>query len=320
MKILVTGSAGFIGSHLAETLKDMGHDVSGIDNFNPYYKPQLKEINAHQLEKKGIHIHKADLAEDDLMVPTKDAEVVFHLAAQPGISSTTPFDNYLKNNFVATYRLLEALKFSDSLKLFVNISTSSVYGAHAMDDENAAPKPTSYYGVTKLAAEQLALSYCRDQDFPAVSTRLFSVYGERERPEKLYPKLIDAILKDKPFPLFEGSEHHLRSYTYVGDIVTGLVAVMRNPDKVIGQIFNIGTDKAITTGEGIKIVEDVIGKKAKLDIKPKRAGDQQETHANIKKAREILQYEPTTTPQEGLRKEVEWFTENIFKKGINLYN
>jgi UDP-glucuronate 4-epimerase len=320
MKILVTGAAGFIGSHLSETLKDMGHDVSGIDNFNPYYKPQLKELNAAHLQRKGIHIHKADLTEDDLMVPSKDAEIVFHLAAQPGISSTTPFENYLRNNFVSTYRLLEALKYSSNLKLFVNISTSSVYGAHATEDESSAPKPTSHYGVTKLAAEQLALSYYRDKDLPVASARLFSVYGERERPEKLYPKLIDAILKDKPFPLYEGSEHHLRSYTYVGDIVTGLTAIMRKASESLGEIFNIGSDTAITTGEGIRIVEEVIGKKALIDVKPKRAGDQKETHANITKAREVLGYVPATTPQEGLKREVEWFTENIFKKGIDLYN
>ena len=148
--------------------------------------------------------------------------------------------------------------------------------------------------------------------------RLFSVYGERERPEKLYPKLIDAILNDKIFPLYEGSEKHLRSYSYVGDIVDGLVKVLDDMSGLNGNIFNLGTDKAITTGQGIAIVEELLGKKTKIVVQPKRPGDQLETHANIEKARKAFAYDPKTTPEEGLRKEVEWFKDKIWKK-INLY-
>jgi len=301
MKIVVTGAAGFIGSHLSERLKGLGHNVIGVDSFNNYYTPELKKLNATDLEEKGISIEKRDLVTDDVS----------------GILQTTPFEHYLNNNFIATHRLIEAVRTAGTKK-FINIATSSIYGAHATEDETTAPKPTSNYGVTKLAAEQLALSNFRDKGFPAVSTRLFSVYGERERPEKLYPKLIDAILNDKSFPLYQGSEEHLRSYTYVGDIIDGLVLILQNFDKCTGEIFNLGTDQAITTGEGIKIVEDILGKKAVLDIKPKRPGDQKETHANIDKARRILGYNPSTTPQEGLKKEVDWFKEKIWKK-IDLY-
>ncbi len=319
MKIIVTGAAGFIGSHLSERLVSLGHSVSGIDNFNSYYLPRLKEQNARDLYDKGVEISRLDLSKDNLDDALNGADVIFHLAAQPGISATTPFDNYLTNNFIATHNLLEAAKKQTGLQLFVNIATSSVYGAHAMDDETTAPKPTSNYGVTKLAAEQLALSYYRDQQFPACSTRLFSVYGERERPEKLYPKLINSILDPNyRLPFYEGSEEHLRSYSYVGDIVDGLILVLNNKDKVLGEIFNLGTDQAITTGEGIKIVEEIMGAKAKIDIKPKRPGDQKETHANITKARNILGYNPTTTPQIGLAKEVAWYKEKIWQK-IPLY-
>ncbi len=319
MKIIVTGAAGFIGSHLSERLKSLGHDVVGIDNFNDYYSHELKESNAATLKDIGVNIERLDLAVDDISQVLSGAEVIFHFAAQPGISQKVPFDHYLRNNFVASYNLLEAARKLNTLQLYVNIATSSIYGAHATDTEETAPKPTSYYGVTKLAAEQLALAYQRDKGFPAVSIRPFSVYGERERPEKLYPKLIDAILNDKPFTLFEGSKEHLRSYTYVGDIIDGLILALDNKEKVIGEIFNFGTDQAITTGEGIEIVEDLLGKKAKFEIMPKRPGDQAETHANIDKARRILGYNPKTTPAEGLKKEADWFVEKIFKSGIDLY-
>jgi UDP-glucuronate 4-epimerase len=314
MKIIVTGAAGFIGSHLAERLAVQGHEVVGIDSFNDYYPRKLKELNAAEVKEKGVSILELDLAKDSAVEAISGAEIIYHLAAQPGISASTPFDTYLKNNIVATYNLLETAKESDSLKCFINVATSSVYGKHATDSEKAPPKPTSYYGVTKLAAEQLAMSYFRDQNLPACSLRLFSVYGERERPEKLYPQLIKSILDDSEFPLYEGSDRHLRSYTYIADIIDGFTAVLDHLDKSIGEIFNIGTDTAITTGEGIKIVEGILGRKARIYVVPKRPGDQEKTQANIEKARKILNYDPKTKPQEGLRKEVEWYKEKIWNK------
>lgn len=318
MKILVTGAAGFIGSHVSEKLKSLGHDVVGIDNFNPYYCVDLKKLNASDLEKQGIKVHSLDLVTDKLDDVVGGVEIVYHFAAQPGISSTIPLDVYIKNNINATENLYQALKNNQKLKLFVNVATSSVYGAHATDDEKTPPKPTSYYGVTKLAAEQLIMSYQRDRRFPACSTRPFSVYGERERPDKLYPKVINSILNNVPFPFYEGSEKHLRSYTYVGDMVDGYISILDNINKCIGEIFNFGLDSAITTGEGIKIIEDYLGKKAIYDVKSPRQGDQMETRATIKKAREVLGYNPTTKPNEGLKKEADWFKEKIWKK-IDLY-
>jgi nucleoside-diphosphate-sugar epimerase len=314
MNILVTGAAGFIGSHLAERLAELGHDVRGLDCFTDYYARPLKELNAKQVREKGVEFLHLDLAEDDLAPAVQDAEFIYHLAAQPGISTTTAFETYVRNNITATYRLAQAAKGSPALKGFINIATSSVYGADATGDETTEPKPTSYYGVTKLAAEQLVMAYARDQEFPACSLRLFSVYGPRERPEKLYPKLIRCILEDREFPLFEGSEHHLRSYTYVGDIIDGFVAVLENWDACIGEIFNIGTDVCVTTGEGIRTVEEIIGKPAKIAVKPKRPGDQVCTHADIEKARRLLDYDPTTTVREGLEKAVEWYTQHVHGK------
>ena len=314
MNILVTGAAGFIGSHLSERLVALGHSVRGLDCLTGNYARALKDLNVREITRSGVAFLPLDLVEDDLRPAVQDVEVIYHLAAQPGISTTDTLATYVRNNITATHRLLEAARQAPSLRGLVYISTSSVYGAEATGDETSEPRPTSYYGVTKLAAEQLALAYTRDRGFPACSLRLFSVYGPRERPEKLYPKLIRCMLEDRPFPLFEGSEHHLRSYTYVGDILDGLVAALQNLDGCIGEIFNIGTDSAITTGEGMCIVEEIIGKPAVIDRKPKRAGDQLKTHANIEKARRILGYNPTTTPREGLEQAVRWYRMNVLGK------
>jgi UDP-glucuronate 4-epimerase len=314
MDILVTGAAGFIGSHLAERLIASGHSVRGLDCFTDYYARALKELNVSELLEKEIGFLPLDLADDDLSSAVRDIEMVYHVAAQPGISATTSFETYVRNNLTATYRLLEAVQQSPALRGFVNISTSSVYGAYATGDETSEPKPTSYYGVTKLAAEQLVLAYQRTRGLPASSMRLFSVYGPRERPEKLYFKLIQASLEDKELLLYEGSEHHVRSYTYIDDAVDGLVAVLAHWDRCVGEIFNIGTDTTITTGEGIRIVEDLIGKPVRITRRPKREGDQLKTQASIEKARRILGYEPATRPREGLKRQIEWYKQRILGK------
>lgn len=315
MKIIVTGAAGFIGSHCAERLAGLGHEIIGIDCFTQFYDVKLKEINARDIEAKGVKIIRLDLATDDLSDVLKGVESVFHFAAQPGLAGDeVPIETYIKNNIIATDRLVRAVKDLPSLTSFINICTSSVYGAHATDAEDAAPKPTSYYGVTKLAAEQLVLAYHREEDFPACSLRLFSIYGPRERPEKLYPKLIMSMLKKETFPLFEGSDKHIRSYTYIGDVIDGFMTVFNNFKKCNGEIYNIGIDSTITTGEGIKIVEKIMGQKANIDIKPKRYGDQLETHANINKIRNQFGFNPKTTPEQGLQEQVKWFQEKFSKE------
>lgn len=314
MKIVVTGAAGAIGSHLAERLIKEGHEVIGIDALTPYYDVRIKQLTGEQLEDQGVRMFYKNLVSDDIADIVKDAEVVFHLAAQPGISSTTSFDDYLNNNIVATQRLLESIKNSKNLKVFFNASTSSVYGAHASGPETDAPAPTSNYGVTKLAAEQLALSYCRDKGLPVVNLRFFSVYGERERPEKFFYKLIKALHEDSEITMFEGSDKHIRSYSYVGDIIDGCIKALDKYTEIIGETFNLGNDKTNTTGEGLKIVEDLMGKKAKIKLVPKRPGDQLETGAKIDKARKLLGYNPETDFRTGLKKEIDWYGENVHGK------
>jgi UDP-glucuronate 4-epimerase len=311
MKILITGAAGFIGSHLSERLKDAGHDVVGLDCYTSYYERVLKDLNAQDLAKKGIEILDLDLSKDDLTNAVKDVEVVYHFAAQPGISDKAPFEDYLNNNIIATHRLLESVVDSPTLKYFVNTATSSIYGKNATLSEEKPPEPASHYGTTKLAAEQMVLARYRDNGFPACSLRLYSVYGERERPEKLFPRVYRSIFTDYEFPFFEGSEHHLRSYTYIADIIDGFEAVLDHMDECAGEVINIGLDKAITTGEALEIVEKVMGKPVKYKRVPKRAGDQDKTQAVIDKARKLLNYNPSTTPEEGFKKAGDWYEAKI---------
>jgi UDP-glucuronate 4-epimerase len=314
MKALVTGAAGAVGSHMAEALLRAGYSVHAVDSLTSYYDPALKQLNASDVQAAGATFTYADLCTANLGPLVADADVIYHFAAQPGISAHVPFRDYVENNLHATYRLLEAVHASGKRPLFVHISTSSVYGSHASSNETAEPKPTSVYGVTKLAAEQLALSYHRDKGLPVTVLRLFSVYGERERPEKLYHKFIKSVMEGAPFTLHEGSEHHVRSYTYVDDIINGCLLALAHADRVPGHIFNIGTDRTITTGEGLRIVETILGRQANITVVPKRPGDQLETAANIRKARSVLGYNPIIRPEEGLARQVAWYLQKVHGK------
>ncbi|RMA57926.1 NAD-dependent epimerase/dehydratase family protein [Ulvibacter antarcticus] len=308
MKVLVTGAAGFIGSHASERLADLGHEVVAIDNFSNYYDISLKRLNADALAEKGILVRDIDLRFDDLSEEiTEDLSHIFHFAAQPGISAASSFKDYKSNNVEATQRLLDAVEVLDKKPFFVNIATSSIYGLVATLTEDQAPLPASWYGVTKLAAEQLVLAYSRRNLLQSCSLRLYSVYGPRERPDKLYTRLIDCGLNNKPFPLYEGSSEHLRSFTYVQDIIDGVVSVIGKESVCNGEIFNLGTEEENTTAHGIATVEEILQKKIAIDHKPARPGDQSRTKANIDKARKLLGYNPQTRLKDGLEAQVTWF-------------
>ena len=290
----------------------MGHEVVALDNFSPYYDFRLKELNAKELLEKGIDVEVLDLRKDDLStIITEDLDYIFHFAAQPGIAASSTFDDYFSNNIIATQRMLDVIETLTKKPFFVNIATSSIYGLHATLKEDDAPLPASWYGVTKLAAEQLVLAYARRGLLQSCSLRLYSVYGPRERPDKLYTRLIDCGLNDKNFPLYEGSLEHLRSFTYVQDIVDGIVSVIGRENVCNGEVFNLGTEEENTTATGIKTVEEILQKKIKIDHKPARPGDQSRTKANIDKARKALNYNPITSLKEGLEAQVKWF-ENTF--------
>ena len=233
-------------------------------------------------------------------------DLVFHFAAHPGISASSSFNDYLENNVIATQRLMDVLESYEKPPFVVNIATSSIYGLEATLTEDEAPLPASWYGVTKLAAEQLVLAYARRGIVKGCSLRLYSVYGPRERPDKLYTKLIQCGLTNKPFTLFEGSEKHLRSYTYVADIVDGIVSVIGKESLCNTEIFNLGTSVENTTAAGIAIVEELLGITIPIEHQPSRPGDQSRTKADIAKAKNILGYAPKTTLNEGLKVQVAW--------------
>ena len=283
--MLVTGVAGFIGSHLAERLEFMGHKVIGVDCLLDNYDLSIKYKNLEQLKERNIEFINLDLSTNDLKVIGNDFDFVFHLAAQPGIDASVSFIDYEKNNIIATYRLLSMFLDSSKLSGFINISTSSVYGADATKNEFAAPKPISAYGVTKLAAEQLVLAYSRNESIKACSLRLYSVYGPRERPEKLYFKLIESLYHDKEFLLFEGSEKHIRSYTYVDDIIrANILAAKSNIDD--GRPINIGNSKEFTVNQ---IAQMIGGPTTNIParIEPRR------NLCDNGLAKELLNWEPT---------------------------
>ena len=312
MKCLVTGAAGFIGSHTAERLSEMGFQVVGVDNYSDYYDVGLKKLNTKELAKKGVHVHHMDLRYDSLSeIITEDISHIFHFAAQPGISASCSFEDYLSNNVIATQRMLDHIEILQSKPYFVNIATSSIYGLVATMTEDQAPLPASWYGVTKLAAEQLVLAYSRRGLLQGCSLRLYSVYGPRERPDKLYTRLIDCGLNGKSFPLYEGSLKHLRSFTYVQDIIDGIVSVIGNERICDGEVFNLGTEEENTTATGIAIVEEILQTKIRLENKPPRAGDQSRTKANIDKARRLLGYNPKTSLSDGLQEQIAWFEKNF---------
>ncbi len=308
MNILITGAAGFIGSHLASRLHAAGHKVTGLDNFSSYYDVTLKRRNAATLSSEGVSITELDLRTADLneQLPSY-FDYIFHVAAQPGIASSSTFEDYLTNNVIATQRLTTYAKTCKNLALFVNVGTSSIYGKDVFCDEETMAKPISYYGVTKLAAEQIVLSHSRLGDFPSCSLRLYSVYGSRERPDKMFSQLIDCALNNKKFPLFNGSLDHKRSFTHINDIIDGIVSVIDNGSGCDGEIINLGTDNEYTTAQGIQVVEKLLKTQIQIDHCPARTGDQLRTKAVIKKANELLNYHPHVGLEQGVQEQIDWY-------------
>lgn len=303
MKVLVTGAAGFIGSHLAEKLCGLDFEVYCLDNFSDFYPEKYKRNNESILIKSGLDVLSIDLVKDDLISKLpKDISYIFHLAGQPGNCSKTSIDSYIDNNYRATKNLIRFSKTLQELKLFVNISTSSVYGVIADKSEISYTRPISEYGRTKLLAEEYVLNNLEK----SCSLRLFSVYGSRERPDKLCYKLIDSILNNKEFTLYMGSESHKRSYTHIEDILSGILSVIGREKNCITQIFNIGSDYSYTTMEIIDMIEILMKNKVKLKILSARKGDQKLTSANIDKAKELLRFYPKIDLKEGLIEEIEW--------------
>jgi UDP-glucose 4-epimerase len=310
MKSVITGVAGFIGSHLAENLLGLGHTVVGLDKFLDNYPRDFKEANlSHFIQHPSFEFIGDDLVNIELRPLLNETDYVFHLAAQPGVRSSwgQEFSHYGQNNILATQLLLEACK-QVKLRKFVYASSSSVYGD--TDDlpmrESGGTRPVSPYGVTKLAAEHLCYLYWKAFGIPTVSLRFFTVYGPRQRPDMFFHILMRRLLLDQEIPLYDDGEQS-RDFTYYTDIVAGLMAAAFYPGS--GDVFNLGGGGEISLLNAIQLVEKISGRKAKLKRFDRQRGDVRRTFANLDQAREKLGYHPSVSLEEGLAHEWKWIFE-----------
>ena len=312
MKILVTGVAGFIGSHLAERLLGAGHSVVGVDCFTDYYPREIKKSNlVRLLDNRSFVLHEENLLGMDLSGLLKNVDVVFHEAAQAGVRASwgTSFKIYTENNIRATQCLLEASK-EVNLKKFIYASSSSIYGDADSypTNEDTKPRPISPYGVTKLAGEHLCNLYYKNYGVPTVSLRYFTVYGPRQRPDMAFNKFIKAILKDEEIVIY-GDGKQTRDFTYIDDIVDANVSAM--DAQVIGNVLNIGGGSRITVNDTIRIIEKTTGRQAKLKYIEKQKGDVRHTGADISCAGKLLGYKPAYDLEKGIANEVDWIKNNM---------
>jgi len=310
VKAVVTGAAGFIGSHLSESLVNAGHSVTGIDVFTDYYARERKEQNLARLRTNNrFTLLETALADVDWPRVLEDGSWIFHLAAQAGVRKSwgRDFHVYTVNNVEGTQVLLEACK-GRPIERLVYASSSSVYG----DDvplpmrEDARPQPVSPYGVTKLSAEQLCHLYCVNYQVPAVSMRYFTVYGPRQRPDMAIAKFTRAIARGEPIALF-GDGTTRRDYTFIDDIVRGVVASIGAVAPGCYELINLGGTHTTSLRELVEILERVIGRPAVLDWQPSQPGDVPVTYASIDRARALLGYEPTTRPEVGIAQYWAWY-------------
>lgn len=307
-RYLVTGAAGFIGSHLSEALLAAGHHVIGVDAFIPYYDRSYKERNLAALRQhSAFDFHELDLRTTSIARAMDGCDAVFHLAAMPGlVKSWSDIELYSSCNLVATQRLLDAAR-DVRLPQFIHISTSSVYGKEATQGEDAALTPFSPYGITKLAAEQLCRAYHANYGVPYTILRYFSVYGPRQRPDMAYHILIRCLLRGQPFTLF-GDGEQSRSNTYVTDCVRATMLAAEKREQSLGEVFNVGGGEVVSLNRVIAQLETLTGRTLQIDRKPARPGDQKHTAADIRKATRLLAYQPVTPMAVGLAEQVRWQT------------
>jgi nucleoside-diphosphate-sugar epimerase len=301
MRYLVTGAAGFIGSQIAKSLLDRGDEVVGLDCFLDSYPRSLKEDRIRPLmDYRNLEFIEDNILSMDLRRLVDRADVVIHEAAQPGPRASwgTSFESYSRNNIEATQKLLEAAEDS-RIKKFVYASSSSVYGdAEEMPTKEDSPtKPISPYGVTKLAGEHLCYLYWKNFGIPAIILRHFTVFGPKPRPDMAHTIFSKAILSGEQIQMF-GDGEQSRGFTYVSDVADATISAADS--QIVGEVFNIGGGATATMNEMIKILEEIIGKKAIIRYVETRKGDVTHTYPDISKAERLLNYHPRVGLREGL--------------------
>jgi UDP-glucuronate 4-epimerase len=302
MRYLVTGAAGFIGSHLSEALGARGHDHVGVDCFTDYYDVALKEENARDLD-----VRRLDLAEDELDLDGIDG--VFHLAGQPGVRSFgTDFDHYVRRNILASKRVFEASARAGVRVVFA--SSSSVYGdaERYPTSEDAVPQPISPYGITKLACEQLARAYGKGFGLNAVVLRYFTFYGPRQRPDMAFTRIVAALARGGAFELY-GDGLQSRAFTYVGDGVEATVEAMEHAPA--GSLYNVGGGTEATMRDAIATLEAIAGRTLELVERPATAGDVRRTSPDTTRIERDLGWTASTSLTNGLTAQWEWAVSRV---------
>ena len=319
--ILITGGAGFIGSHLSERLLREGNKVLVIDNFNNYYDPAIKRNNVEEVKKTCVEnnisldnyiIFEGDIRDNEFLkeVFSNKIDSIIHLAAMAGVRPSIEAPSlYYDVNITGTVNLLEICR-ENNIKQFVFASSSSVYGNNEkvpFAESDMVDNPISPYAATKKSGELLCHTYHHLFDMNIACLRFFTVYGPRQRPDLAINKFTTLILEHKEIP-FYGDGRTSRDYTFVDDIVSGIVSSINyvNTNDTVFEIFNLGGDKTVSLIEMVETIEDILGKKAKLNKLPMQPGDVNRTCADIAHSRETIGYNPKTTFKEGMKKFIEW--------------
>lgn len=310
MKCLVTGVAGFVGSHLAERLDELGHQVTGIDCFLDYYPRAVKERHLRSLRSRPtVDLRDDDLSRADLAPLLEGVDWVFHQAAQAGVRASwgRDFEIYAIHNVLATQRLLEAAR-DVGVRRVVYASSSSVYGDtnELPMRERSLPRPVSPYGVTKLAAEHLCWLYWRNYGLPTVSLRYFTVYGPRQRPDMAFHRFLKGALRGEEITLYDDGEQ-TRDFTYVADVVSANIAAAERAEG--GEVFNVGGGSEVSINEVLATIEKLSGRALKVRREPRQRGDVRHTSADCSRARQAFGFRPEVPLAEGLRREWQWIQE-----------
>jgi len=305
MKILVSGSCGFIGFHLCKKLLELGHEVIGIDNFNDYYDPQIKSDRYLKLNNCVI---LGNIEDPNTYRDIPKVDLVIHLAAQAGVrySLINP-ESYIQTNILGSFRLIDFAKKCECER-FIYASSASVYGKNQIPwhEEMNLLEPISLYGATKISLESIADSYYEMFGLKSVGLRFFSVYGPWGRPDLSLWKWTEGILKNEPIKIFNYGKNK-RSWTYIDDLIPGIIKTLTSEGNI--EKFNLGSDRLVDIDYSVTCIENYLGIKAKKEYEPMQDGDIVEANPDLNKSKKILDFNPEIEFEEGIKKFIDWFKE-----------